>query len=69
MLLMKNAQFLTKSAETLAILPSLEVVVFTKFHYNWAKIVDFSLIAYFGDCPFYHSLVSNLKSFQSSLFE
>ena len=60
MLLMKNAQFLTKSAETLAILPSLEVVVFTKFHYNWAKIVDFSLIAYFGACLIFYSPVFSI---------
>ena len=67
MLLMKNAQFLTKSAETLAILPSLEVVVFTKFHDNWAKMVDFSLIAYLDPVTFFipQSLIwyYNLKSF------
>ena len=41
MLLMKNPQFLPESAETLAILPIHEMVVFTKFHENWPKIVDF----------------------------
>ena len=41
MLLMKNPQFLPESAETLTMLPIHEMVVFTKFHDNWAKIVDF----------------------------
>ena len=47
MLLMKNPQFLGDQAETLAILTIHEIVIFTKFHINWTKIVDFSLIAYF----------------------
>ena len=68
MLLMKNAQFLTKSAETLAILPSLEVVVFTKFHYNWAKIVDFSLIAYLrASAIFYYPVFIIDSSFTSTI--
>ena len=58
MLLMKNPQFFSESAETLAILPIHEMVVFTKFHENWAKIVDFSLIAYFGACLIFYSPVS-----------
>ena len=47
MLLMKNSQFLAYHAQTLAILPIHEIVILTKFHDNWTKIVDFSLIAYF----------------------
>ena len=57
MLLMKNPQFLPESAETLATLPIHEMVVFTKFHENGAKIVDFSLIAYFGACLIFYSPV------------
>ena len=44
---MKNPQFWADQAETLAILPIHKIVIFTKFHINWTKIVDFSLIAKF----------------------
>ena len=57
MLLMKNPQFLPESAETLAILPIYEIVIFTKFQINWTKIVDFSFIAYFcASAIFYYSV-------------
>ena len=44
---MKNPQFLAYQAQTLAILPIHEIVILIKFHDNWTKIVNFSLIAYF----------------------
>ena len=44
---MKNPQFLANQAQTLAILPIHEIVILTKFHDDWTRIVDFSLIAYF----------------------
>ena len=44
---MKNPQFLANQAQTLAIWPNHEMVILTKFHNNWTKIVDFSLIANF----------------------
>ena len=55
---MNNPQFLPESAETLAILPIHEMVVFTKFYENWANIVDFSSIEYFGPCLIFYSPVS-----------
>ena len=61
MLLMKNPQFFSESAETLAILPIHEVVVFTKFHENWAKIVDFSLIVNFKASLIFFSSVFTYK--------
>ena len=49
---MKNPQFLANQAQTLAIL-----VILTKFHDNWMKIEEFSLIHYFRASPiFYYSL-------------
>ena len=44
---MKNLQFLIYHAETLSTLLIHEMVIVTKFHNNWTKIVDFSLIANF----------------------
>ena len=46
-LLMKNAQFLLKSHETLPKGPPHQYVQLTKFHKIWSKIVDFLLIANF----------------------
>ena len=34
-----------------------DMVVFTKFHENWATIVDFSLITYVGACLIFYSPV------------
>ena len=50
---MKNPQFLPESAETLPIVPIHEMVVFTKFQDNWAKIVDFSLRAFLEIVSFF----------------
>ena len=70
MLLMKNLQFLTNQAETLAILPIHEIVIFTKFQINWTKIVDFSLIAYFGASVIFYDSVSTYicTSFEKDIF-
>ena len=38
---MKNPQFLPNQADIQAILPTHELVIFTKFHNNWNEIVDF----------------------------
>ena len=37
----KNTQFLPNQADIQAILPTYELVIFTKFHDNWTEIVDF----------------------------
>ena len=56
---MKNSQFLAYQTQTLAILPIHEIVILTKFHNNWTKIVDFSLVAYFrASLIFYASVFS-----------
>ena len=57
---MKNPQFLADQAENLAILPIHGIVIFTKFHMNWTKIVDFSLIAYFGASAIFYDSVSRI---------
>ena len=57
---MKIPQFLPDQAETWTIIPIHEIVIFTKFQVNWAKIVDFSLIAYFGACLIFCSPVFTL---------
>ena len=44
-LLIKNPQFSPNQADIQAILPTHELVIFTKFHNNWIEIVDFLLIA------------------------
>ena len=54
---MKNSQFLAYHAQTLVILPIHEIVILTKFHDNWAEIVDFSLIAYFGASLIFYASV------------
>ena len=54
MVLMKNPQFLPNQAQTLAILHNHEMVILTKFHINWMKIVDFSLIPYFRTSPIFY---------------
>ena len=45
--LIKNLQFLYNQANIQAILSTFELVIFTKFHKDWIKIVDFSTKAYF----------------------
>ena len=63
---MKNPQFLANQAQTLAISPIHEIVILTKFHDDWTKIVDFSLIAYFrASLIFYASVFT--KSISETL--
>ena len=38
----KKTQFLPNQADIQAILPTHELVIFTKFHNNWMEIVDFN---------------------------
>ena len=45
--LMKNPHFRWYQTDALAIWPNHEVVILTKFHKNWTKIDNFSLIAHF----------------------
>ena len=40
---MKNPQFLSNFLDILPILPTNVIVIMTKFHKDWIKIVDFSL--------------------------
>ena len=58
---MKIPQFLPDQAESWAILPIHGIVIFTKFQVNWAKIVDFSLIAYFTTSAILYDSVSIRK--------
>ena len=57
---MKNPQFLSNLAHTLLILPTSELVIFTKFHENWSKIEDFSLMAYFQASLIFFGTVSTV---------
>ena len=58
---MKNPQFLSYQLDILAILPTDEIVILTKFHNNWTKIMDLSLIAYFrASLIFYASVFKYL---------
>ena len=43
----KNLQFLPNQADIQAISSTHELVIFTKFHKDYVKIVDFSIKAYF----------------------
>ena len=47
LLLVKDSQFLSNQADIQAILPTHELVILTKFHKDWPKIVDFLVIAKF----------------------
>ena len=44
MLLIKNPQFLPNYYETLSKLPTIELIILTKFYNDWVKTVDFLLI-------------------------
>ena len=58
-LIIKNPQFLHNQADIQAILPTHELVIFTKFHNNWIEIEDFFNSLIFGQSSFLqHSLVS-----------
>ena len=56
---MKIPQFLPDQAETWTIIPIHEIVIFTKFQVNWAKIVDFSLIAWFRTRAIFYDSISS----------
>ena len=45
--LVENLQSLCNQADILAILPTNELVILTKFHKDWQKIVDFLAIVKF----------------------
>ena len=45
--LIKNEQFLSNQADIQAILPTHELVISTKFHKDWQKIVDFLVMPKF----------------------
>ena len=60
----KNLQFLFDQAEIQAILPTHVLLILTKFHKNWQKIVDFLAIVKFCASPVFFciSLYFMLKS-------
>ena len=41
----KNPQFLPNPADILAIFPIHDLIIFTQFHNDWMKIVDFLFLA------------------------
>ena len=47
--IIKNPQFLPNQADIQAILPTHELIIFTKFHTDWVKIVYF-LFQLFTTC-------------------
>ena len=49
MLLLKNPQFLPNHYETLSKLGTHGYPILAKFRYDWVKIVDFSIKAYFWE--------------------
>ena len=51
--LIKHPQFLSNSHETLRELLPHEVIIFTKFHEDWKKIVYFLSMANFVTCAFF----------------
>ena len=56
----ENSQFLPNQADIQAILSIDELVIFTKFHKDWVKIVDFSIKAYFwASNIFFHQSLGN----------
>ena len=69
MLLMKNSQFLPNSLETWWKQPSHGKVKLPKFQLNPARIVDFSLIAYFRACLIFYSPVSTRKRLSLLIFQ
>ena len=46
-LLVKNQQFLSNQADILAISPTHELIILTKYQNDWQEIVDFLVIAKF----------------------
>ena len=59
-LLMKILQFLPKSDETLPKVPNHELVILTKFHWNWIKIAEFLLIVNFKACRIFFASDSRM---------
>ena len=58
----KNPQFLYNQTDIQAILSTHGLVIFTKFHNDSVKIVDFSQITYFWIyCGFYASHLKSIK--------
>ena len=57
-LLVKNLQFSFDPAEISAILSTHELVILTKFHKDWPKIVDFLVIAKFWASQIFFASVS-----------
>ena len=55
-LINKNLQFLPNQANIQAILPTHELVIWTKFHNNWIKIVDFYCKPTFKQVAFFASV-------------
>ena len=53
MLLIKNPLFCSDLANILAILPTHELIILTKFDGDWTKIVDFLLLVYFWASVFF----------------
>ena len=65
MLLVKNPQFQTNQADILKILYTHVLIILTNFHYDSAKIVNFSSIAYFGGWVKFFYSVSTYKNYLS----
>ena len=59
--LVKNPQFFSNQADIQAILPTHELVILTKFHKDWPKIVDFLVIAKFSASLISFASVSRSK--------
>ena len=58
----KNPQFLPNHADIKAILPTHELVIFTKFHKDWVKIMDFSIKACFWVSNIFFASVSSCEN-------
>ena len=54
----RNPQFLPNQGYIKAILSTHELIIFTKFHEDWVKIVDFSIKAYFWAINIFFASVS-----------
>ena len=49
----KNLQFLSNPANILAIFPIHELIIFSQFHNDWIKIVDFYFWLIYGPVSFF----------------
>ena len=65
--MIKNPQFLSNWHEIKAILPTHGLIILTKFHYNWAKIVDFLSLANFCARVIFFVRVSSLDLFSKMM--